>query len=271
MPEKLRFSLQISGLLLLLVIGVLGMSGAAQAKEDTGHFQTECVNCHLSPGNPAPEQAHRLTGSQQQLCGSCHGDVAEASHPVGFVPDRALPKEFPLDERGQMNCSTCHDLHAENQNAENQGRIRLAKRGRELCTSCHAENFFTGMADSGDAVMVSGHFGASSRVGGSLGGPVDSYSMQCMACHSDNATVNSRRVASLGFMRPIGGGGSNHPIGADYRQASFSGGFNPPSSLPAEMVLPEGKVSCITCHKPFSRKHGEVRRAATLCTQCHIK
>lgn len=260
-PETPRPYLQVLGIFLLLVISLAGMPDSAQAGVDTGHFETDCVSCHLSPGNVEPEQAHRLTGSQERLCGECHGDVAQASHPVGFVPNRALPAGFPLDERGQMNCSTCHDLHA-----DNKGRIRADKRDRDLCVSCHTTDFFSGMADRGESLMLSAHLGA----GPMPGGPVDAYSMKCMICHSDNATISSRKVASRGFMVPAIGA-SNHPIGADYGRFAMSRNYNSQSTLPREMLLPDGKLSCLTCHKGFSQKHGEVLRAENLCTQCHNK
>jgi hypothetical protein len=71
-------------------------------------------------------------------------------------------------------------------------------------------------------------------------------------------------------MLPLGGG-SNHPIGADYSRFSTLRGYNPASSLARDILLPEGRVSCLSCHEAYSRQHGKVVQAGTLCTQCHNK
>ena len=236
-------------------------SGGRNGPAASGHSDIACTNCHFArkvrPGN-----ADRLTGDQDRLCGQCHKGVVEASHPIGFVPARSLPPGYPLNERGEMSCSTCHDVHE-----TARGRLRSAERGRAFCMRCHPADFFAAMADSGGSLDLSGHLSADARPGG----PVDAYSMQCMACHADSALVAETRTASLGFTPAMGGGGKNHPIGSDYDRLSASRDYRPRAALPARMLLPEGRVSCLSCHEGYSRRHGKLVSADNLCTHCHNK
>jgi hypothetical protein len=187
--------------------------------------------------------------------------IEGTSHPTGFVPGRPLPPEFPLDERGELTCSTCHGLLDGTQTG-----LRTDKTGAEFCGSCHDSAFFSQMADGGRSLFPSGHLDADR----STLGPVDGYSMKCMNCHSDEATISGTKTVPRSFMLPVIGG-TNHPIGADYARFESQHGYNPASSLSRDILLPDDRVSCLSCHEGYSRQHGKVVQFDTLCTQCHDK
>ena len=69
---------------------------------------------------------------------------------------------------------------------------------------------------------------------------------------------------------------SNHPVGVDY--PTFDRGYRPAPSVIASgtVVLPDGKVECISCHDPHdmsAEKYMLVRSNArsALCLTCHRK
>ena len=48
-----------------------------------------------------------------------------------------MPPEFPLDWKGDMTCSTCHNVHA-----SDPVKLRVKRQGKALCQSCHDPDFF---------------------------------------------------------------------------------------------------------------------------------
>ena len=67
----------------------------------------------------------------------------------------------------------------------------------------------------------------------------------------------------------------SHPIGADYEKASSGNpALKPRALLPAEIILPEGKVGCESCHNLHSSNpHFLVfsNMNDALCLGCHNK
>ena len=198
------------------------------------------------------------------MCGSCHRGAFEASHPTGFWPNRPLPADFPLESSGQMTCVTCHDL-------QDSGRIGLrgaaaANAGQELCLSCHEEGFFAAMADGGLSLVRRGHLDARAE---RRPQSIDPYSMQCAQCHEENVSL-----AGDTFRVPLrianSTGMANHPIGSDYARAAAGRGYRPAAMFAGEVLLADGKVSCVSCHQGYSREHGAlVMRETELCLTCH--
>jgi len=225
------------------------------------HFDAACQQCHAAGNDVVPENAGELVAPQEELCARCHEGAIEASHPSGFTPRRQLPPEFPLDNRGMVTCSTCHDPHG-----DKPGRLRVAKIGRDLCLSCHRKGFFRNMPDRGESLVASGHLDASTL----RSWRIDSYSLRCMDCHSDQASIagDGRRVAAS---RLSAGGAPNHPIGMKYDRVASRGGLRPAAALSDEVLLPDGKVSCVSCHDGYGREHGKLVRRGRLCFECHDK
>jgi predicted CXXCH cytochrome family protein len=65
-----------------------------------------------------------------------------------------------------------------------------------------------------------------------------------------------------------GTGMRNHPIGAPARTRASLRGLA--ESSEGGMLVPGGKVSCLSCHRAYTRDHGAlVRKDIKLCTHCH--
>ncbi|QSX39129.1 cytochrome c3 family protein [Shewanella sedimentimangrovi] len=225
----------------------------------------DCRSCHLVQGEITPINAGRLLASQEKLCKDCHPKALTASHPTGFSPGRSLPADFPLDWKGELTCSTCHSVHD-----ERAGLMRTSLRGRDYCQSCHDSAFFDAMADGGTTLVSSGHLvpDLATLV---EAGTIDDFSFQCMTCHADEQGSLAVSISASGVINHSSGG-SNHPVGSDYQQVSLGGGYRPVSMLPGYISLPQGRLSCVSCHIAYGDIHGKLvssNEGSQLCFSCH--
>lgn len=93
----------------------------------------------------------------------------------------------------------------------------------------------------------------------------------CLSCHDGSVAmaVNYAVGAAVG-----GGMHASHPVDVDYAAAAarLPGRLQPAGSLPANLVLPGGKVTCVTCHDGASseKAHASMPLARSrLCMGCH--
>ena len=101
-------TLIIISLFLVIISLLFNVTGKAKI----GHLQQEsCSDCHLTSGTVKSENAHKLISTQELLCKRCHPKELVVSHPTGFVPNRNIPALYPLDWKGELTCSSCHDIH----------------------------------------------------------------------------------------------------------------------------------------------------------------
>ena len=227
------------------------------------HPNLECASCHLMGQGANKANAHQLTSSQEALCGQCHRSALELSHPSGFAPGRKLSKEFPLDWKGDMTCSTCHDIHQ-----GKKGLLLGNKKGKAFCLSCHEQRFFDQMADAGVSIQRRGHLSAAENPAIR---ELDKYSIQCLECHMERGDAPRVMIDARGILRHAGGS-VNHPIGADYARARQKSSYRPISQLKASIIMPQGRISCVSCHLGYSKKHGELaipNTRSALCMECH--
>jgi predicted CXXCH cytochrome family protein len=199
------------------------------------------------------------------LCGFCHKNVKRMSHPSGFAPKGKLPPGLPLDWKGEMTCSTCHEIHG-----SKPGMIRGGLQGKQLCMACHDAAFFSGMKDAGISLQQSGH-AIPEMAEAEKGVGVDALSLQCMGCHNQQSDSLGIRVDRDGVVHHASGG-ANHPIGIPYPLVSRNREFRSKGSLPKVIWLPNGRLSCVSCHQPYKKEHGQLvlsNDKSSLCTQCH--
>ena len=220
-----------------------------------------CSNCHFAGDKTTAGNARTLVASQEQLCGRCHANALQMSHPSGFTPSRgrAIPAAYPLDWKGDLTCSTCHEVHS-----DLPGKLRGNVAGRGMCLACHDQSFFDKMRDGGVSLLQSGHL---------LGTPnsqnwrnMDPYSLQCLECHAERGDVE---IDSSQIVRH---GAQNHPIGRSYAAAARQGGYKPEFFLSKKILLPNGMVSCVSCHEVYTQNHGKnviPNRGSALCFECH--
>ncbi len=249
---------------LICVLAVLtaGVALYVNGNASGRHLHGEsCNSCHLTKDKVKPKNAHKLIATQEQLCGTCHSRATVASHPSGIIPSMHTPKDLPLDWKGELTCSTCHEVHG-----ARQGLLRNKLRGRKYCLSCHEKGFFSQMSD----MISTGHLDARPSEPG-FAGILDSFSIQCLGCHAEEDGMMNVSVSAGGIVSH-GSRNATHPVGREYSKAELYGGFRPAAMLPKYIVLPDGMVSCISCHQGYTRDHGKLvqsNEGSLLCFQCH--
>ena len=117
---------------------------------------------------------------------------------------------------------------------------------------------------------------------------LDPESMACIDCHRTEASGGA--VLPETVLHP---GGFNHVVGVDYSMAATGrGDLAPVSEMDPSLDLPEGRITCTTCHVPYSNpdvhseltaKRAEIalndpdpmlaadNRGSRLCLACHRK
>jgi predicted CXXCH cytochrome family protein len=168
-----------------------------------------------------------------------------------------------VDWKGDLTCSTCHLVHG-----IGRGLLRGNKRGKELCLACHDAAFFTNMKDEGSSIVQSGHLDAGITLSEA---ELDPFSLQCLYCHSPKFDVPEVDVDRVGILRHASGR-NNHPVGRRYRESARFGGYHLEQSLSERVILPDGKISCVSCHQAYSQNHGKLvmpNGGSRLCLECH--
>jgi len=243
------------GLLLAWVVGANLPAGFHPRNMD-------CTTCHLAE-NVTKKNAHQLIANQEQLCRRCHATAMQVAHPSGMPPHQAVPKNFPLDWKGDVTCSTCHFIHP-----KQSRHLRGAGNGRTFCLECHAESFFSAMIDKGTSIERSGHLAEQALPEGV---DLDPYSRQCMSCHIENGSAIAMKIDTRGIVRHSSGK-SNHPVGMAYGQVVGTELYRNRSELKPQIFLPGGKVGCVSCHQGYSQQHGALVMSndrSALCLECH--
>ncbi len=237
------------------------------------NFEGKCSFCHL--GEKQPEL---LTASPDFLCKSCHQDVTERSHPSDFFVKRKINSRFPL-MNGKMTCITCHYAHkaygSENKakrRAENYPYLlRYREAGKAFCMQCHKIDELCDECES----YHSTSFGLAHT---KVDSPevlkiLDRSSRDCMSCHNGVIASSGGDEVSVVWNHTTGIGLS-HPIGVNYELVYQKDPerYYPPSALPPEIRLINGKVECLTCHDHYSKIRGKLvmsNRKSRLCLSCH--
>lgn len=222
--------------------------------------EMSCDSCHLAQ-EVNQTNSDQLVAEEAALCQGCHQNAVDASHPIGVKPGFPLPAEFPLNARGEITCSTCHTIHD-----PAEKKLRSGRDGQSFCESCHEQSFFTQMKDGGISLMALGHLDA----GEPFVGNIDNFSIQCLTCHEDFGDAANQPAAGNAIGSEIAK--TNHPIGRPYADSIRFGGYRSTNRLPESILLPDGKLSCVSCHVGYSDSHGALvlqNSATNLCDACH--
>jgi len=273
----------------------------------------QCSICHYRwvsvfflerRGTPlAPFQEARVVGTRE-MCLSCHdGSVRDTrdkicndpGHRIGNIPsDRVkIPENFPLDNNGAMQCSTCHTPHAIKYKKETlvEFFLRASNKDSSLCKRCHIST--TGGITTGNhPVAIESNTVPSEIIdaGGKFGSEKPNEII-CETCHIPHGGITNKLLVLS--VKDSGTGSvlceachtTNPTLAQDHKTSPFS---HPLDILPEKAAqIPQqwangervflgtsGELVCRTCHKPHYAEDKEFllvehRGDDSLCTQCH--
>jgi predicted CXXCH cytochrome family protein len=197
------------------------------------------------------------------------------NHPVGVRPSASvhIPEGWPLAADGTLTCTTCH----QGLSRPDRGQLRAPvdpDNPQAFCGKCHNSDG-NGLNLHWLAVPVAhlpGRTVRDSRKGASM----DRAAQSCLACH-DGVTASEAAYQPAGHLGPGGFAdrGRNHPIGVNYPPAGthrVEVPLRPASLLPENVLLPNGKVSCVSCHDPYATTAKQLTvpiEESRLCMTCH--
>lgn len=224
------------------------------------------------------------------LAGSDHSAAASISasrhgpgivnHPVHVIPSSNVhvPAGWPLSPRGEITCSTCHNQLPGSDGAGNaylRGADHTEEPTGSFCANCH---------DDGRSDEVGGMHWRALRVahimperwarGGRSAG-LDDASRLCLQCHDG---INASEVAHTSMHGRGDSRGVNelsHPVGMAYPDGAGrnrNSGYKPRMALPRTVRLPQGAVSCVSCHDLYSATEDRLTvpiEGSRLCLTCH--
>jgi predicted CXXCH cytochrome family protein len=148
-----------------LVASQPGWATSAKPKArraEAANSSQDCVTCHVrwsagfatAPGDSLlVAQPAGMQAASPEMCESCHdGSVMDSrvelftgqGHRMGRPPPAgmAIPDHFPLDEAGNMRCSTCHSPHERPNSGGHGGAskfLRMSNEHSATCESCHED------------------------------------------------------------------------------------------------------------------------------------
>lgn len=258
-PAKFGYLLTI--VLIILTMTLIAYTTISRTSPAPHLLNEACDQCHMANKNLDKTNAYTLIADQEQLCKSCHPGTARNSHPTGKI-NRKIPSKFPLDWKGDMTCSTCHEIHGDKPKLR-----RVELQGKTFCLACHTDSFFTNISDQGISLLAT-HLDIDNLT--DLAN-IDELSLHCMGCHDELEGAMQVRIEQQLVIRHSSGS-SSHPIGSSYKQAEQYGGYRPVEFINPAIQLPDGKVSCVSCHVSYSKNHGALitpSNGPSLCFQCH--
>lgn len=262
-------------IILCLTVSLFITVTVAQGGVKKPHYFPErgCTRCHRAVPN-GKRSSFALVAPETELCTSCHKSIdLTLSHPVGIRPVSVrVPADMPLSPEGFITCSTCHDVHAINPTPwGNPYLLRRQVAGTRFCRLCHTRR--TRTAENHADTLQKAHFKVNTFLSSSLMDPV---SRECLSCH--DGAIAKFPVVSVGLWTYASFTGTNlgrHPIGIDYEATrARHGKLRPAFTLDKRVKLIQGKVSCVSCHEPYSeQKDGLVMDnwGSKLCLTCHLK
>jgi len=246
-----------------------------------------CKGCHENM--PTSEADAALTNQNRtELCTRCHAEDHGRIHPVGVKSsEKTYPMDFlqyPLDEEGRADCSTCHDeLCGEKQDKRNRAFLRGGPymNPTDFCFRCHPRsgefslNPHNQVNEKGEVVKTTCSFChrvTPEKADGSDFRPQDLLFIKspvelCMWCHNPKPHPDVNHLVNM----------SDKKISKlrDYEERHRV-------KMPLDR---ENNVVCITCHNPHEK--GVVKNAAALgasevnqwrvpsfaelCTPCHAR
>lgn len=223
-----------------------------------GHLMT-CLTCHNAHGG-RERLLLDLSGSESQLCLSCHLEYSLADEPAGrerglHPVDVALStaqraslqaSHGTIGEGGKLVCSSCHSMH---QPATDDYLLRRPLTGSEACRECHSPQTAVLATSHNIEVMQPDVANGAGFTAGEAGA--------CSACHM----VHQRARPAL----PILENDPNARCTTCHAEGELAASH-------ALTSINHRGATCTECHNPHDDKHGSflAQPANLLCRSCHI-
>jgi len=205
------------------------------------------------------------------------------NHPVNVVPSSAvdIPADWPLGSAGTITCLTCHQRLPSLSGASDPLLRDFDEAETDsvgFCVKCHGTSTDRSAASMHWMGVGVAHVKAERTRSRRRAGLLDHDSRRCMGCHDGvsaneaaNTTAWNRGHGSVGDRR------RNHPVGVPYRDRAkprkkSAASLRPISLLPAKVRLPDGQVSCVSCHDLYASDRHRLTvpiEASALCFSCH--
>ena len=296
-------------LTLFIIFSLLpvNISLAAVTSTKNPNSAKACAICHFrwvdtffveGKGSDLVEYQSEKVVAKPEMCFSCHdGSVRDSRARVyndnGHKTDKPppahmkIPEIFPLDEDGNMQCSTCHTAHGVEGGEDSDETIfmRTSNRASEMCRKCHPERD-GGMTAGNHPIDVTSKEipGRLVALGAATGGKRNR--IVCETCHTAHGSpCESLLIESAGnstlcldchrdknIFTPEGNRKPFHVINVAVQKAQI-----PEELLKRGAKLGrEGVVTCQTCHKVHNNKVGGKNLLVTkeekssLCLTCHV-
>ncbi len=229
--------------------------------------------------------AGMLRAGEPETCVRCHVDDMRGGHTLLVRPVQArVPLSWPLDAGGRVTCLTCHTGcgASDTQGPRGSGLLRGQELALDFCANCHGAAPNVPLASPRGSGALPGnrtdhsrwiavaHPAARAR---RTDQEVDAVSRMCFACHDDTLAALAEVRCGQGLRR--GRAGNLHPIGVPYPRDSSPNGesaYKPYETLLPRMVLPHGRLACLSCHDLFAREEHLLVMSnyeSRLCTSCH--
>lgn len=273
--------------LILLLFVKVSISETTTGREST----KECSICHyewidtfmihMRSTDIAPLPKGRLVASEK-ICFSCHdGSVVDSRirvwgndmHKVGVKPPSwmFIPKELPLNDENKIECRTCHTAHGtgdpKKQGMERSVFLRVTNQNAELCKLCHKDK--VGYGNHPEKVL-------NNRLDIEFMFFGDKNKVTCMSCHTPHGSKYEKILVDSAYNSKIcydchteKGKESdlNHPVNVSLGESMIKEIEN------TGIKINEGKLICISCHKPHRAKGGKILAIENsndnLCITCH--
>jgi predicted CXXCH cytochrome family protein len=290
----------------MILIGASHISHAQVQPPSNPNSAKSCAICHYrwvdtffieGRGSDLVDYTAEKVVATPEMCFSCHdGSIADsrarayetAQHKTNVPPPdhMKIPKIFPLDEKGNMQCATCHTAHGVPSGPDSKETIfmRTSNRNSAMCRMCHPQ-----MADSianrnHPLDTVKQAIPRSLTDGGALEGDKDNQ-LICETCHTAHGSkyesylIKSGRDSGLCLV--CHGDKNNLTPEGKKRAVHVVNVIPQTANIPTKLlengarVGDNGEILCQSCHKVHDNKIEQPfllvagNEQSSLCLTCH--
>jgi len=266
----------------------------------------ECAICHYrwidrffvdrTGTDLVPYQAEKVV-AKPEICFSCHdGSVVDSRakvyndlrHKINRPPPEhmKIPKIYPLDKEGNMQCATCHTAHgvSSEMGIEKTIFIRSSNKNSDMCRNCHPDK--DGGLEFGNHPVGSTKMKIPDNIikqGGVVG--EGENNIICETCHVVHGSLNESFliVSSRNSQLCL----ECHSDKNIFTPDGERNHFHVINTVPGKVKIPEdlikigakvgrnGEIICQTCHKIHNNKIEKnlllikTGTGESLCLTCH--